>query len=71
MGKWVKTIEVPSLSYFNFLGEELYYPERSSLVYINLFSGEKRVTDLKKPFKIALLTDERMFLVQSSSIDFF
>ena len=71
MGKWVKTIEVPSLSYFNFLGEELYYPEQNSLVYINLFSGEKRVADLKKPFKIALLTDERMFLVQSSSIDFF
>ena len=27
MGKWIKTIERPQLKYFNFLGEELYYPE--------------------------------------------
>jgi hypothetical protein len=71
MGKWIKTIAVPSLSYFNFIGEDLYYPSQNTLVHINLFSGEKRVTDLKKSFNIALVTDERLFLVQSNTIDFF
>jgi hypothetical protein len=71
MGKWIKTIPVPSLSYFNFIGEDLYYPMQNTLVHINLFSGDKHITDLKKPFKFALVTDERLFLVQENSIDFF
>ncbi|HEX6225805.1 MAG TPA: hypothetical protein VFZ52_15410 [Chryseolinea sp.] len=71
MGKLIKTIAHPDLPYFNFLGEELYYPSQNGLTLLNLFSGEKREIPLKKTFKFALVTDERMFLVQTNSIDFF
>jgi hypothetical protein len=71
MGRWIKTISVQALSYFNFLGEELYYPVGNGLTFVNLFSGEKREIPLKKPFTFALLSDERLFLVHTNSIDFF
>jgi hypothetical protein len=71
MGRWIKTISLQHPSYFNFLGEELYYPGSNKLILINLFSGEQREIPLAKPFKIALLTDERLFLIQTNSIDFF
>jgi hypothetical protein len=70
MGRWIKTISAPSLSYFNFLGEELYYPEGVKLIFTNLFTGEKREVPVSKPFEIALATDERLFLVQKNSVDF-
>lgn len=71
MGRSIKTISLQHPSYFNFLGEELYYPGSNKLILINLFSGEQREIPLAKPFKIALLTDERLFLIQTNSIDFF
>ena len=71
MGRWTKTIPIQALSYFNFLGEELYYPVDNGLALVNLFSGEKREIPLNKSFKFALLSDERLFLIQRNSIDFF
>jgi hypothetical protein len=71
LGRLIKTIEVPELHYFNFIGEELYYPLNDKLTFLNLFSGEQREMSLPKPFKIALLTDERIFLVYGNSVDFF
>lgn len=70
MGRWIKTISAPSLSYFNFLGEELYYPEAGKLIFTNLFNGEKREMPVSRPFEMALATDERLFLVQKKSVDF-
>lgn len=71
MGHYIKSISSTHLRYFNFIGEELYYPVNNSLVFINLFSGEQRQIPIAQPFQIALLTDERLFLIQSNSIDFF
>lgn len=71
MGRWINTVSVQYPSYFNFLGEELYYPENNKIVFINLFTRERREMPLNKPFKIALLTDERLFLIQKNAIDFF
>jgi hypothetical protein len=71
MGRWIKTISVKALTYFNFLGEELYYPVSNGLTFVNLFSGEQRVMPLKEPSMFTLLTDERLFRVQTNSIDFF
>jgi hypothetical protein len=70
MGRWIKTIAAPSIRYFNFLGEELYYPEPAKLIFTNLFTGENREMPVSKPFEIALATDERLFLVQTKSVDF-
>ncbi len=71
MGKWIKTIAGANLTYFNFLGEELYYPASGKLAFLNLFSTEKREMRLGKPFKFALITDERLFGIQGNTIDFF
>jgi hypothetical protein len=71
MGKGIKSIAVQRLSYFNFVGEELYYPVDGQLRFLNLFTGEERTMKLPGEFKMALLTDERLFLIQTNSVDFF
>jgi hypothetical protein len=71
MGKWIKTITTPSIRYFNFLGEELYFPANGKLLFTNLFTGDQRQMSISNPFQIALATDERLFLIQEKSVDFF
>ena len=71
MGKLIKTISAPHLTYFNFLGEELYYPVDGRLTFLNLFSTETREISPGGSFKFALLSDERRFIVHESTIDFF
>lgn len=71
MGRWIKTIEQPHLTYFNFLGEELYYPEGNHMKFLNLFSAETRVTPLTYPGQIILLTDERMYTIEKETVRFF
>jgi hypothetical protein len=71
MGKLIKTISAPQLTYFNFLGEELYYPVADKLTFLNLFSTETREISLGGSFKFVLLTDERRFIVHETTIDFF
>jgi hypothetical protein len=71
MGKLIKTISAPRLIYFNFLGEELYYPVAGKLTFINLFSTETREISPGGSFKFTILTDERRFMVHETTIDFF
>lgn len=71
MGKWLKTIERPALPYFNFLGEELYYPEGDKIKFFNLFTAENREMPIRQPGQFILITDERIFTVQNFTIDFF
>ncbi len=71
MGRWIKTIESPQLEYFNFLGEELYYPEGNKLKFLNLFTAETREISRTQPGDVILLTDERMYTIESSSLGFF
>jgi hypothetical protein len=71
MGKLIKTISATQLTYFNFLGEELYYPVAGKLTFLNLFSTETREISLGGSFKFVLLTDERRFMVHETTIDFF
>jgi hypothetical protein len=71
MGRFIRTVSAASLSYFNFLGEEMYYPVGKKLIFMNLFSGDQREMPISQPFETALLTDERMFIVQKNRIDFF
>lgn len=71
MGRWLKTIEVPQLKYFNFLGEELYYPEGNKLKFLNLFTTETRESPNSQPGGLNLVTDERMYTVEESTLGFF
>ncbi len=69
IGKWIKTIETPNLSYFNFLGEELYFLSGQQLVFFNLFTAEKREVKLDKKYTHVLVTDERLFAIQHKTIE--
>lgn len=71
MGKWLKTVSSPGLAYFNFLGEELYYPDGDKIRFFNLFTAETREIPTPQHGRFTLITDERIFSVQNFSIDFF
>jgi hypothetical protein len=71
IGKLIKVIEVKGLSYFNFLGEELYYIQDGKLKFIDLFTTESRTMSLPEPCDIALLTDERLYLIKQNQVSIF
>ncbi len=71
VGKLIKTISVKKLSYFNFLGEELYYLQGDVLRFFDLFTAETREQKLTQPGNFALITDERFFLIRKNAIEIF
>ncbi len=71
IGKLIKTIEVKNLSSFNFIGEELYYLQNGQLNFIDLFTAETRFITLPEPCDVALLTDERLFLIYKKRVSVF
>jgi hypothetical protein len=71
LGRTIQKLPAPDVSYFSFLGEEIYYPSANSLQLVDLYTSEKRQITLPHPAKFALLTDDRMILVTDTSIDFF
>lgn len=72
LGKHIKTIEEHGIHQFNFLGEELYYLKgETQLKFFNLFTAETREIPLEKKSRIALLTDERLFLISYKSVEIF
>jgi hypothetical protein len=71
MGRWIKTIERLQLKYFNFLGEELYYPEGNHVKFLNLFTGETRTIPGSQTAQFILLTDERMYTLENANLNFF
>jgi hypothetical protein len=68
MGKHLRTVGTPGLTYFNFIGEELYYLQGNQLKFFDLFTTDTRDLMLPAPAQIALLTDERLLLINSISI---
>ncbi|MEO7992391.1 MAG: hypothetical protein ABI663_22765 [Chryseolinea sp.] len=71
MGKLIKIIEVKGLNYFNFIGEELYYLQDGQLKFIDLFTAEMRSMSLPEPCEVALLTDERLYLIHQNQVNVF
>jgi len=63
IGKWIRTIPVKNITWFNFLGEELYYKQGEKLVLIDLFTTASREVGLPVGGDFALLTDERLYVV--------
>ncbi len=68
IGKLIKTIEVKNLSSFNFIGEELYYVQAGQMKFIDLFTAEERSMTLPEPCDVALLTDERLYLILKNQL---
>jgi hypothetical protein len=71
MGKHLRTLAIPGLTYFNFIGEELYYLQGNKLKFFDLFTADTRELTLPAPATIALLTDERLFLIKNTTIDIY
>jgi len=68
MGKHLRTIGTPGLTYFNFIGEELYYLQGDKLKFFDLFTTDAREITLPAQASVALLTDDRLFLIQATSV---
>jgi sugar lactone lactonase YvrE len=71
LGKRIRTLEIPGLRTFNFLGEELYYVRDNHIEFFNLFTTEYRRLKIPDGYTDALLTDERMTLIAPDRIDIF
>lgn len=71
LGLHIRTLPVPGIGSFNFLGEELYYLRGNTLEFFNLFTAGTRQMKIEPGYSQALLTDERMFLITPEKVDIF
>lgn len=70
LGKYVRTLGTKGMHYFNFLGEELYYLAGKDLIFIDLYTGERREypIPMEENFNFVLLNEDRMFGVGKSAV---
>ncbi len=68
LGKYVRTLGEKHMNYFNFFGEEMYYISGNELVFIDLYTTEKRMIPLRQGTRFALLNDDRMFAVATKLV---
>lgn len=71
MGQRLRTVAGVGIKYFNFLGEELYFLEKDTLRFLDLFNGEERKVLLPYAPEFGLLTDERLYLVKDLGVEIF
>jgi hypothetical protein len=69
IGKRIRVISEPNLSYFNFLGREIYFKKDNKLVFYDLFDTTTREEPIDPACKYALITDVRTFLIYENKID--
>lgn len=69
LGHYLRTVGGPGIESFNFLGEDLYYPEHGKVHFFNLFTTDTRVMNIDPEYTDVLFTDERMFLFTPERID--
>ena len=63
IGKQIKLIEKAGIENFNFFGEELYYLDGTVIKFIDLITAEFREIKVEGDNRFALVTDERIILV--------
>ncbi len=70
LGRYVRTLGAPGMNYFNFLGEELYYSAGKDLVFIDLYTGERRAYPVLSDaqFNFVLLNEDRMYGVATRAV---
>lgn len=67
MGKQVEHIQKKGIQNFNFVGEELYYADGNTLKFFDLTTEATREVKLESTNKFALVTDERMILIDAKN----
>jgi hypothetical protein len=70
-GKQIRKIQETGLTYFNFLGEELYYKKDNQLKFLDLFTAETREITIPAPSEFVLLTDERIIIINKNQVEIF
>jgi hypothetical protein len=71
MGKFVRSINSQSGEFFQFLGEELYTYHNQQLHLFNLYTAESTTSALPAPAKRAIVTDERLYLINQKAIELY
>lgn len=69
MGRLLKSFDDTSISYFNFLGEELYFATANKLIFYDLFDGDTRQMENKDGTGILLMTDVRWYSILPSRVE--
>lgn len=69
IGKRIRVIREPNLSYFNFLGREIYFKKDGKLVFYDLFDTTTREEPIDPTCKYALISDIRTYLIYENKID--
>jgi hypothetical protein len=71
LGKRIRVIREPSLTYFNFLGEEIYFKKAGKLVFYDLFDTTMREEPIDPACNYVFVTDVRKYLIYENRIDIF
>jgi hypothetical protein len=67
IGKQINKIEKAGIGNFNFFGEELYYLDGHSIKLVDLYTEETHEIKVEGENKFALVTDERIVLVNKKN----
>lgn len=68
LGKHVKTIEAPTITSFNFIGQELYYPEKEKIILLDLFTAETREIPIPGIKGDVIISENRLFAASPTSV---
>jgi WD40 repeat protein len=71
LGKQVKSFPGKNIPYFNFLGQELYYPIEDKIKFYDLFDGTTRLESKDPKTKIELMTDSRIYKIFPDRLEVF
>jgi hypothetical protein len=69
IGKQIRKISEPNLTYFNFLGKEIYFKKAGKLIFYDLFDTTSREESIDPSCKFALITDVRKYLIYEAKIE--
>lgn len=69
IGKQIRHISEPNLTFFNFLGKEIYFKKDNKIIFYDLFDITMREEPIDPNCKYALITDVRKYLIYENKID--
>ncbi|MCB0491949.1 MAG: hypothetical protein KDC93_05980 [Cyclobacteriaceae bacterium] len=74
LGKFITSIEIKGLEFFNFMGEELCYRNGNDILLLDLFTGATRKAaslDNSEKIMTSIITDERLVLVRPDKVEIY
>lgn len=68
LGRFIRTLGAMGMTFFNFLGEEMYYVSGKELILIDLYGLEQRSLPLPREYSFVLLNDDRLYGILGKEI---